>query len=370
MRRLVSPKSWFLIHTRLQPGAGSCVVDGNRFNGFSRMPTQDGLETVETVSGLEQPSDTRLKPGVNERLLSRQSIRLPLFLCALVLVLSIIAPAFAQNTVTITGQLVCSVCWSEADRKTTPFGTPEDISCAIDCAEKGLASAIAVKDGDDYKLYLIEQKELKERRAEWLTHFGQQVEVSGKLFTKNNQQYVAPEKIKYLSANGAGQQPAVIGTEVGLGLKDLGGVDQTLSSYRGRIVVLNFWATWCVPCRKEMPDLAAIQNAYAPFGVQVIGASADQLADRAKVVQFIREAKVNFPVWLGATTADMQRFGVGPGLPATIIINRDGKIVWVKPTVIHETELKKELDRLLGGDAASVEKVAKADPRDISLVPS
>lgn len=276
----------------------------------------------------------------------------------------------AQERVTVTGQLVCSDCWSEADRKTTPFGTAADIACALDCAEKGIASAIAVKEGDDYKLYLVEQTKLKEQRAEWLNHFGQQVEVSGRVFTKNNHQYVAPEKIRYLSASSAGQQSTVIGTVVDLSLKDLAGIDQPLSSYRGRLVVLNFWATWCVPCRREMPDLAAIQNAYAPFGVQVIGASADQLTDRPKVVQFIREAKVNFPVWLGATTADMQKFGVGPGLPATVIINRDGKIVWVKPTVISEGELKKELDRLLGGDAAAADKTAKATTRDGSLVPS
>jgi thiol-disulfide isomerase/thioredoxin len=80
-------------------------------------------------------------------------------------------------------------------------------------------------------------------------------------------------------------------------LKDLTGIDQRLSAYRGRIVVLNFWATWCVPCKQEMPDLAAIQNEYAAFGVQVVGASADQLADRAKVLEFIKQTKINFPVW-------------------------------------------------------------------------
>ena len=291
-------------------------------------------------------------------------------LLGLALSLLFFTPVAAQKRVTVTGQLVCSDCWSEADRKTTPFGTAADVECALDCAEKGIASAIAVKEGDDYKLYLVEQTELKDRRAEWLNHFGQQVEVSGRFYTKNNQPYVAPEKIRYVTASSSGQQPPVIGTAVDISLKDLAGIDQALSSYRGRLVVLNFWATWCIPCRREMPDLAAIQNAYAPFGVQVIGASADQLTDRPKVVQFIREAKVNFPVWLGATTADMQKFGVGPGLPATVIINRDGKIVWVKPTVINEAELKKELDRLLGGDAAAADKTAKATARDVSLVPS
>src|SRR5262245_29498183 len=89
-----------------------------------------------------------------------------------------------RGTVTITGQLVCSVCWSEADRKTTPFGSPEDISCALDCAEKGIASALAVKEGEDYKLYLVDQTQLKDRRPEWLNHFGQQVEVTGRVYAK------------------------------------------------------------------------------------------------------------------------------------------------------------------------------------------
>ena len=67
-----------------------------------------------------------------------------------------------------------------------------------------------------------------------------------------------------------------------------------------------------------MPDLSAIQNDYAALGVQVIGATGDEAADSAKVLKFIREFKVNFPVWVGATTDDMKRFGVGTVLPATV----------------------------------------------------
>ncbi len=82
--------------------------------------------------------------------------------------------------------------------------------------------------------------------------------------------------------------------------------------------MLNFWATYCIPCRAEMPDLAAIQNEYAALGVQVVGASTDELKDRAKVLQFVKETKVNFPIWVGATTADMMRFGLGGALPGTV----------------------------------------------------
>jgi thiol-disulfide isomerase/thioredoxin len=277
---------------------------------------------------------------------------------------------------TITGQLVCSDCWSEADRKTTPYGTPADLACARDCAERGIPSAIAVKHGDDYQLYLIEQEQFKQNRDEWLDRIGWQVEINGRPYAKKGKQYISVESYKFLSAaTNTQQQASTVGSEVELSLKDLAGIDQRLSSYRGRIVVLNFWATWCVPCKQEMPDLAAIQNEYAAFGVQVVGASADQFSDRAKVVEFIRQTKINFPVWLGATTADMARFGVGPGLPATVVMGRDGKIVILHYKVIQQAQLKKEIDRLLSADSATVSRelaAAKKKPSstNVSLVPS
>lgn len=92
------------------------------------------------------------------------------------------ATAYAQTKaekVTVSGQLVCSDCWAEADRKTTPYGTPADLSCARDCAERGIPSAIAVKQGDDYKLYLIEQEQFKQNRDEWLDRIHRDAERSG-----------------------------------------------------------------------------------------------------------------------------------------------------------------------------------------------
>src|SRR5436190_2113355 len=296
---------------------------------------------------------------------------------ALLMLLLIASTAQSQETksekVTLSGQLVCSDCWSEADRKTTPFGTAADVACARDCAEKGIPSAIAVKAGDDYKLYLIEQAQLKKNQAEWLDRIGGQVEVTGRIYSKKDKQYVSVEQYKFLSDAPTNQQPSVVGTEVELNLKDLGGVEQRLSAYRGRVVVLNFWATWCVPCKQEMPDLLAIQNAYAAFGVQVIGASADQIGDRAKVIDFIKQMKINFPIWLGATTADMQRFGVGPGLPATVLIGRAGKVVVLHYKTINQAQLRKDIDRLLASDSASLGReiaATRSNSATVTLVPS
>src|SRR5215467_2419238 len=67
--------------------------------------------------------------------------------------------------------------------------------------------------------------------------------------------------------------PSVIGAEAELALNNVFGVEHKLSALRGRVVVLNFWATYCGPCAKEAPDLTAIQNQYAARGVQVVGAS-------------------------------------------------------------------------------------------------
>ncbi len=295
------------------------------------------------------------------------------------LMLAFAAPrAVAQDAgagrVTLEGQLVCSLCWFEADRGTTLYGTPADIECAKDCAEKGIPPAIAVKSGNDFKLYVIEEGRFKRNNDEWLSYIGKQVQATGRVREKKDKGYMAIDELKVLTAEkGNAQDSLVIGSEVELALRDLFGVEQRLSSYRGKIVVLNFWATWCIPCRKEMPDLAAIQNEYAALGVQVLGAAADTIKERAGVLGFIKETRINFPVWLGATTQDMKRFGLGPALPGTAIIARDGKILLFTPGVISQADLKKQLDRLLTQDAVALNReisAARPAPVEASLVPS
>jgi thiol-disulfide isomerase/thioredoxin len=292
------------------------------------------------------------------------------------LILIVVPSATAQDSketkVALEGQLVCSVCWLEADRKTTPYGNAADIECAKDCTEKGIPPAIAVKEADNFKLYVIEEGRFKKPGKDWLDYIGKQVKVSGRAHDEKEKHYLRVDELSVIPSPENGQD-ALIGTEAELTLKDLFGVEQKLSAFRGRLVVLNFWATWCIPCRKEMPDLAAIQNEFAAFGVQVVGASADQMGDRARVIQFVKDTKINFPVWLGATTEDMRRMGVGPGLPATAIIGRDGKILAIHHSVIRQAELKKQLDQLLASDSPAVVReavAARQSSRDVSLVPS
>jgi len=128
-----------------------------------------------------------------------------------------------------------------------------------------------------------------------------------------------------------------------------------------------------------MPDLAAIQNEYAALGVQVIGASTDDIGDRQKVLQFVRENKINFPVWIGASTADMLRFGLGSALPGTVVIGKDGRIARVISGVVNQADLKKQIEAMLSSTGTSADPPkeenqevasAKQRPVDVSSVPS
>jgi thiol-disulfide isomerase/thioredoxin len=133
-----------------------------------------------------------------------------------------------------------------------------------------------------------------------------------------------------------------------LALKDLQGHPHDLTEFRGKVVVVNFWATWCIPCREEMPIFVRLQERRSADGVQVIGASADQAGDERAVAAFVQEQGINFPIWIGATTVDMERLGLGAALPATAILDRDGSVVARAAGIIDEAGLDRWIDWLLG----------------------
>lgn len=256
--------------------------------------------------------------------------------------------AFSQapKNVKLKGQVVCSVCWFEApDRKKTAYGNAADMKCALDCSEMDIPQALAVEDEKGFTLYILETGAFKPRAKDYLDLVPKFVEIEGELRAEKDKNFLKVNALKVLDS--PLPKPTPVSDGAILALKDLTGAQQSLAGYEGRVVVLNFWATWCEPCKKEMPDLSAIQNDYAASGVQVIGAAGDAAADSAKVTKFIREFKVNFPVWVGATTDDMQRFGVGTVLPATVIIDRTGKIVRREIGIIKPAELREFLDQLV-----------------------
>jgi peroxiredoxin len=106
-------------------------------------------------------------------------------------------------------------------------------------------------------------------------------------------------------------------------LADLSGKNWTLAELRGKVVLVNFWATWCPPCRKEMPDLEALYTRFGAKGFVVLGISDE---DKAKVEPFIRERKVSFPVLLDPGRKVNDLFVV-EGIPKSFVYDREGKLV-------------------------------------------
>ncbi|MFY9905054.1 MAG: TlpA disulfide reductase family protein [Terriglobales bacterium] len=106
-------------------------------------------------------------------------------------------------------------------------------------------------------------------------------------------------------------------------LKDLAGKTWTFSELRGKVVLVNFWGTWCPPCRKEMPDLETLYQRFGPKGLVVLGISDEEAA---KVEPFIREHKVSFPILLDPGRKVNEMFVV-EGIPKSFVYDREGKLV-------------------------------------------
>ena len=109
-----------------------------------------------------------------------------------------------------------------------------------------------------------------------------------------------------------------------LTFKDVHGKPFSLSDYKGKVVLLDFWATWCPPCRKEIPGFIELYNSYRSRGFVVIGVSMDD--SKLDIKRFARRYKMNYPILIGAGRDDLEpAFGPLP-LPTAFVIGRDGRI--------------------------------------------
>jgi cytochrome c biogenesis protein CcmG, thiol:disulfide interchange protein DsbE len=124
----------------------------------------------------------------------------------------------------------------------------------------------------------------------------------------------------------------------------LSGSRLELSSYRGKVVLLDFWATWCDPCRDEIPRFVDLQNKYGPEGLQIIGISMDDSPDPVR--DFYQRLKMNYPVVMGNAQIG-ELYGGVLGLPITFLISRDGGIYAKHIGAIDNSVLEKEIATLL-----------------------
>ncbi len=128
-------------------------------------------------------------------------------------------------------------------------------------------------------------------------------------------------------------------------LKDMNGADVTLSSFKGRVILLNFWATWCGPCRAEIPALVELQQQYGD-DVVILGVSVDDPVEKLK--PYATDMKMNYPVLVGNGREDFQdAYGPLWGIPVSVFIDRDGNIAKRHSGIASKEQFEREIKALL-----------------------
>jgi cytochrome c biogenesis protein CcmG/thiol:disulfide interchange protein DsbE len=138
------------------------------------------------------------------------------------------------------------------------------------------------------------------------------------LLLGNNETLQEPAPTSYALAGAE-----VSGVAPGFTLVDMNGRSVSLADFKGKVVILDFWATWCPPCKREIPDFIKLQSEYGSKGVQIVGIALDQ---PNKVQAFVKDNGMNYPVLLG-TDEVAAHYGGVEAIPTTFIIDKHGKIV-------------------------------------------
>jgi thiol-disulfide isomerase/thioredoxin len=129
-------------------------------------------------------------------------------------------------------------------------------------------------------------------------------------------------------------------------LKDVAGADIALSRYKGKVLLLDFWATWCEPCKVEIPYFIEFQNKYAKDGLQVVGISIDDTP--AELKPYVEKMGMNYPVLQGKDHDDIQdAYGPLVGIPVTVVIARDGKVCASHAGLTSKKTFESEIKALL-----------------------
>lgn len=130
-----------------------------------------------------------------------------------------------------------------------------------------------------------------------------------------------------------------------LSLKDIKGQTFRLSDHKGKVVLINFWATWCPPCRAEIPELIKMQKKYRSQGLQIVGITYPP-EKLGRVRQFRRRLRMNYPVMLGSKSTKVL-FSSSETLPLTIVIDRTGNVVEIIEGILLPEEFEDKIKPLI-----------------------
>src|ERR1700722_12928826 len=144
-------------------------------------------------------------------------------------------------------------------------------------------------------------------------------------------------------------------------LQSLDGNSMRLSDLRGKAVLLNFWATWCSPCKIEMPWFVELQKEYGGQGLQIVGVAMDD-ASKQEIAQFAKDMGVNYPILIGKESVGDQYGGV-PALPETFFIGRDGKLIDKIIGLKGKSEIEDDVKKALNTQPVSAQASAAPPAR-------
>lgn len=191
------------------------------------------------------------------------------------------------------------------------------------------------------------RKSLSKKQRSWI-YTGFFIVVVALLFLVNNSDYLfggaepnGPYPPNYVQAV---NKDASTAPDFNLPTSD--GKSLKLSSLKGKVVILDFWATWCPPCRKGIPDLIDLKKKYGAKGVEIIGISVDQ-DTKPEVVPFIKDYGINYPVVYADNNVVMQYGGIR-AIPTSFVIDKQGKIVASYEGLVSKLTYENHIKKILG----------------------
>jgi cytochrome c biogenesis protein CcmG/thiol:disulfide interchange protein DsbE len=128
-------------------------------------------------------------------------------------------------------------------------------------------------------------------------------------------------------------------------------VKESLEAFRGKVIILDFWATWCPPCRAEIPDFVELQEEYQDDGLEIVGVSLDPMTPARggtpAVHSFVKQQKINYTILLAEDDDAIAGYDVTRGIPTTYVIDREGRIVKTYVGMQSKRQFEQDIKRLL-----------------------